>query len=190
LYCKKICDDDSSVARALHEKYGVRIKESEVVPFGRAAKLFSKTKKTVRIEDIGDGRCDAITRPALVPDGRMVACCGPAIEAPLHSPLVLGMAENASLEVLLEKGRSSVISNAIFTIGVKRMLLMLPDELQTKVLPQLKDASECSVCRAMTDDEQITSALVEVLNPLYWNILSSATLIQSTRGDCFNEQFS
>lgn len=151
-YCGDGDDDAYDIAAAAAARHGARLETAEVLPFGRGRNLL--IRREVDIDTVPAGPCGVVGRPILTPEGDFYTCCGPARGAPEDSPLRLPLESAEHVGQALAVAEVDPIINTIHTRGPKAMFELLSEPAKQRVVGELLDKSMCSLCRAITNDEQ------------------------------------
>lgn len=161
-YCGPGDDDAYRIADHAASRHGARLETAVVLPFGRGRSL--ALRRRVDLEQVPAGPCGVVGRPILTPEQDFYTCCGPARGAPAHSPLRLPIDTAAEVGDALAAAEVDPVINTIHTRGPKAMLDMLTEPVRQRISANLLDASMCSLCRAITDDEQAVTEVRETLS--------------------------
>jgi hypothetical protein len=158
-YCGDGEDDAYHVAQELAGRHGAGFVTAKVLPFGRGRDLVGE--KDVDLDAVPDSPCGVVVRPVLTPENELLTCCGPARDASPSSPLRL--TTGGAVGPALAAGADDPILNLIHTRGPRTLLERLSTPTRERVGPRLLDGSICSLCRAVTDDEQAVGELRDAL---------------------------
>jgi hypothetical protein len=129
------------------------------------------------------GRCSAVLRAVIEPDGMVYACCGPGHFTRRPSPLALGNAEEEPLEAILERAARDPILEAINLIGpygLHRLLQTRPDGAAT-VATRPRYSGVCELCLDINGSPQAVRALRERLEEQDAQILLAAARMWAER---------
>jgi hypothetical protein len=159
-YCGDGDDDAYRVARELAGRHGAGFVTAKVLPFGRGRDLVGGGD--VDLDAVPDSPCGVVVRPVLTPEDELFTCCGPARGASRSSPLRL--TAGGAVGPALAAGADDPILNLIHTRGPRALLAHLSAPVRERVRPRLRDGSICSLCRAVTDDEQAVGELRDALS--------------------------
>lgn len=156
-YCGAGEDAAYEIAESAAARFGARLETAEVLPFGRGVAL--ARRRDANVADVPAGPCGVVGRPILTPEVDFYTCCGPARGAQQHSPLRLSIDSAAQVGGALAAASVDPIINSIHTQGPKALFGRLSPGAQQRVSQNLRDSSMCSLCRAVTDDEQAVAEL-------------------------------
>jgi hypothetical protein len=107
------------------------------------------------------GRCSAVLRSVIEPDGMVYACCGPGHFTRRPSPLALGNAEEEPLDAILERAVRDPILEAISLIGphgLHRLLQARADGGAT-VATRRRYSGVCELCLDINGSPEAVRAL-------------------------------
>ncbi|WP_369027800.1 hypothetical protein, partial [Nocardia farcinica] len=156
-YCGTGGDEAHEIATSAAARFGARLETAEVLPFGRGVAL--ARRRDANVSDVPAGPCGVVGRPILTPEVDFYTCCGPARGAQAHSPLRLSIGSASQAGSALAAASVDPIINSIHTQGPKALFDRLGPDAQQRVSQNLRDSSMCSLCRAITDDDQAVAEL-------------------------------
>ncbi|WP_328397941.1 radical SAM protein [Nocardia sp. NBC_00416] len=178
-YCGPGDDDAYEIADSAAARHGARFETAAVLPFGRGRNLI--LRRNVDIAEVPDGACGVVGRPILTPEGDFYTCCGPARGAPQHSPLRLRIASAGEVGDALAAAEVDPIINTIHNTGPKSMLDALSEPVRARVTRNLLDGSMCSLCRAITDDEEAVDEVRARLRGDELRVVAVSALLKSVQ---------
>lgn len=114
------------------------------------------------------GACFVVLSPAIDEKGKVYACCGPTLDSPDNSPLILGDAEKEPLENILERGVKDTLLEMIHLLGPYGMTLLLKEhpEGNKYFKPGKSYSGVCELCRDLTDSPELVRILREQIQSL------------------------
>lgn len=180
-YCGDRRDEAFRTAERVAAHHGVRLMTAEVLPFGRGLGLV--LPRQVDVEEVPDDPCGVAVRPVLTPEGELFTCCGPARGASEFSPLRLPSGTAADVGSALSAGASDPILNMIHVKGPRALLGKLSPGTKERVSARLLDASICSLCRAITDDEEAVTELTEALRWQRMRLVALSAVMRAAQDD-------
>lgn len=175
-YCGDRSDDAYRIAEETAARYEAELATAEVLPFGRGRQI--AIKRSVDIDTVPDEPCGVAVRPVLTPEGELFTCCGPARGAARYSPLRLETNEAAGLGEALSTGAVDPILNVIHSQGPRALLGQLGPAARERVAGRLLDSSICSLCRAITDDDEAVAELNSTLEPDQLRLVALSAVMQ------------
>lgn len=178
-YCGDCGDDAYRIAEDAARRHGVELATAEVLPFGRGRQI--ARKGSVDIDAVPDEPCGVAVRPVLTPEGELFTCCGPARGAAGYSPLRLGEGNARDTGDALSAGAIDPVLNMIHNQGPRALLTHLSPSTRERVAGRLLDASICSLCRAVTDDEEAVAELAGALEPDRIRLVALSAVMQAAQ---------
>jgi organic radical activating enzyme len=176
-YCGEQTDDAYAQAARIAAGYGVALQTARVLPFGRGRRI--TLRRRVEVDEVADEPCGVAVRPVLTPEGELFTCCGPARGAAAHSPLRLGIAAAGDVGSALRAGAVEPILNVIHTKGPRALFERLGPAARQRVSAGLRDPSICSLCRAITDDEDAVGELRAQLQHERWRLMALSAVMRT-----------
>jgi hypothetical protein len=112
-------------------------------------------------EQMPRGICTIVLSPVIEPDGMVYACCGPGRYALKPSPLILGNANEESLDAIFERAVKNPLLEALSLIGPYGMIQLLKDHPATKqhFFQRPRYTGICELCLDITDTPELVAAL-------------------------------
>jgi hypothetical protein len=111
------------------------------------------------------GVCGLVLRPAVEPDGKVYACCGPSLYSRESSPLIIGDAEAEPLEDILERAVRDPLLEIISLLGPYGLYLLLKDHPEAR--GRFKERSQytgiCELCLDINNSPDLVEAVRERL---------------------------
>lgn len=129
---------------------------------GRALKKLGALKYQIS-EDPPISACSAGSSPVILPNGRVIACCGPMINLPSSHPLLLGNLHENTLQKILDNAELNSILHAIRIWGPKKLISLIKDAGLDAYLPEryIKD-SVCNACYKLMSNSRIIAFLFQL----------------------------
>ncbi|MFB3765388.1 MAG: radical SAM/SPASM domain-containing protein [Methanotrichaceae archaeon] len=159
-------EDDVELKRTLDRLEGKIDKDfiftSVTLPVGRALERLNKDRYQTS-EIPSQFSCSSGSTPIIFPDGRILACCGAAVDLPSDHLLILGNIRENPLEDILDRAERNFILHAIRIWGPAK-LISLAEEAGLGYLLQreyIKD-SICSACYQLLSAPKVVDLLIGV----------------------------
>ncbi len=164
-----VCTQDTSdgqyrkILRQLHKTLKPdAIQTTITLPVGRGSETIDRSAYPLT-ERIPDKPCFMLNFPLILPDGRVMACCGASIGLGDSHPLVLGNIRQSPLHTILDTAARDPLIVALRTYGPGKIARILKNLDLGKNLPEtyIKDCL-CDVCLRMLQDDQISRVLSDL----------------------------
>lgn len=180
-YCGDRTDDAYRIAESVTTRHGAVLQTAAVLPFGRGLQI--ALRRAVDVNEIPDDPCGVAVRPVLTPEEELFTCCGPARGAAMDSPLRLDISTTAEVGRALNTAAANPILNVIHSKGPQALFALLSPPVQQRVTRNLLDASICSLCRAITDDQEVVAELSSALEPDRLRLIALSAVMQVAQDD-------
>jgi hypothetical protein len=175
-YCGDRTDEAYRTADELATRHGVALMTAEVLPFGRGLQI--ALRRSVDVAAVPDDPCGVAVRPVLTPEGELFTCCGPAGGAAPRSPLRLHIGSTDDVGSALTAGATNPILNVIHSKGPRALFDKLSPLVRERVSTRLLDGSICSLCRAITDDDEAVAELADALETDRMRLIALSAVMQ------------
>jgi MoaA/NifB/PqqE/SkfB family radical SAM enzyme len=138
------------------------IKTAATLPTGRALKKLDTLIHQISKEP-PISACSAGSSPIVLPNGRVIACCGPLIRLRTSHPLLLGNLQENSLREILDNAELNPILHAIRIWGPKKLISIIKEAGLNQYLPEIyiKD-SVCNACYSLMSNSKIVEFLTQL----------------------------
>lgn len=135
---------------------------SVTLPVGRALERLSKDRYQTS-EIPSQVSCSSGSTPIIFPDGRILACCGAAIDLPNDHPLILGNIHEMPLGAILDRAERNFILHAIRVWGPAKLISMAEEAGLGSLFPReyIKD-SACSACYQLLSTPKVVDLLIRI----------------------------
>ncbi len=154
---------DDPVAEQIHSVLSeerVPLGDQPVVPFGRAKSI--PRSEMITSTHAPNSGCFVSFVPNVLPDGTVVACCGPYLAFTPDSPLILGNAKRSSLVEILHKADRSPLLN-ILRLGGPAGLLQELEGSGVILEKPTNCVTKCELCMAMLSRPEVLQSLCDRL---------------------------
>lgn len=173
-------DEAYRTAEKVAARHGAALATADVLPFGRGRLL--TLRRSVDVETVPDDPCGVAVRPVLT-QGELFTFCGPARGAAQTSPLRLAIDSPDDVGSALSVGATNPILNLIHSKGPRVLLARLSLPVRERVSKRLLDGSICSLCRAITDDDEAVAELNDVLENDQMRLIALSALMQAAQDE-------
>jgi hypothetical protein len=134
---------------------------------GRAAwsaEIASKVKR-VPLPQLTSEGCAAAAVPVILPDGRVMACCGDTMSDPQNWPaLTIGHLDRDPIDTIFERTDHNCLVHALRLLGPKELALIATERLGGRTFGRLYEQRNiCDICRDVSTNPQVVSYLREYL---------------------------
>lgn len=178
-YCGDRTDEAYRIAEQMAARHGATLQTAEVLPFGRGRQL--AIRRSADVASVPDDPCGVAVRPVLTPEGELFTCCGPARGAAPNSPLRLPTQTTGEVGAALAEGATNPILNVIHSKGPRALFDRLSPPARERVTKCLLDGSICSLCRAITDDDEAVAELDEALEHDRLRLIALSAVMRSAQ---------
>jgi hypothetical protein len=169
-------NSDLEIQQEAFEGIPVNFANFPIVRLGRAKTL--PLEHFQQYDTPPKGSCSIVLSIVIEHDSQVYACCGPSKFGELHSPLILGNAEEEPLESILNRAISDPILEVISLLGPYGLYLLLQQsENKDLYTPRKGYTSICDLCLDLTNSPQIISAIREQLKEHQAQVLIEAARI-------------
>jgi hypothetical protein len=138
------------------------ISTSIIIPVGRAKKMADISCCCIS-EEVPIAPCTTINSPLIMPDGKVLACCGALLDLHSRHSLILGDLQETSLQNILDASELNPILHMLRLWGPGRLLSIIKDAGLAKNLPKkyIENCS-CHACYSMLSDSEINNFLFKL----------------------------
>lgn len=156
----------ATLGEELHAK--LRVETRHVHVAGRAARVASIARAVERVpfHELPSQGCEAAAAPAILPDGRVMACCGGTMADPERWPaLTIGNLNRESIGEILRRANRHRLVHALRLLGPKALAdIAQEDAGETLFRRRYERHNICDICRDLCTNPQIVARLEAYLD--------------------------
>lgn len=148
-------------SRAMGERLmgHMRLQTQSLHGAGRARLSSGLLDKIARVPlaDVPDKRCTLPAAPAILPDGRMMACCGDTVSDPHRwGALTYGSLKETPVERMLDKVDRHYLVHALRLFGPKRLAIIAQQAAGAGLFDrEFERDNICDLCREITQNPRV-----------------------------------